>query len=82
MFDDSDGELGNSADFAGEILAEAILSTSLNKEERKALERKLAPIAAVPVMSYFGLIFSKRRAKTELNTHLRQKLHTIQPNLS
>ena len=45
MFNDSDGELGNSADFAGEILAEAILSTSLNKEERKALERKLAPIA-------------------------------------
>jgi len=45
MFDDSDGELGESADFAGEILAEAILSANLNEQERKTLERKLAPIA-------------------------------------
>jgi len=42
MFDDSDGELGESADFAGEILAEAILSVDLNEQERKTLERKLA----------------------------------------
>ena len=45
MFDDSDGELGESADFAGEVLAEAILSADLNEKERKTLERKLAPIA-------------------------------------
>ena len=45
MFDDSDGELGESADYAGEILAEAILSADLDEKERKALERKLAPIA-------------------------------------
>ena len=45
-------------------------------------ETKVQRCAAVPVMSYFGMIFSKRRAKTELNTHLREKLHTIQPNLS
>jgi len=45
MFDDSDGELGESADYAGEILTEAILSADLDEKERKALERKLAPIA-------------------------------------
>ncbi len=45
MFDDSDGELGDSADYAGEILAEAILSIDWDEKERKALERKLAPIA-------------------------------------
>ena len=45
MFDDSDGELGESADFAGEILAEAILSADRNEKERKTLERKLAEIA-------------------------------------
>ena len=28
---------------------------------------------AVPVMSYFRLIFSKRQARTEVNTHLKQK---------
>jgi hypothetical protein len=45
MFDDSDGDLGESVDYAGEILAEAILSANLDDKERKALERKLAPIA-------------------------------------
>ncbi len=45
MFDDSDGDLGGSADYAGEILAEAILSAGLDEKERKTLERKLAPIA-------------------------------------
>lgn len=45
MFDDSDGELADSADYAGEILAEAILSADWDEKERKALERKLAPIA-------------------------------------
>ena len=45
MFDDSDGDLGESADYAGEILAEAILSADLDEKERKSLERKLAPIA-------------------------------------
>jgi uncharacterized Zn finger protein len=45
MFDDSDGDLGDSADYAGEILAEAILSADLDEKERKALERKLAPTA-------------------------------------
>ena len=45
MFDDSDGDLGDSADYAGEILAEAILSADLDDKERKALERKLTPIA-------------------------------------
>ncbi len=44
-FDDSDGELGESTDYAGEILAEAILIADLDEKERKALERKLAPIA-------------------------------------
>jgi hypothetical protein len=38
--------------------------------------------SAIPVMSYFKLIFSKRRAKIELNTHLIQKLRKIQPNSS
>lgn len=45
MFDDSDGDLGESADYAGEIMAEAILSADLDEKERKSLERKLAPIA-------------------------------------
>jgi uncharacterized Zn finger protein len=45
MFDDSDGELGDSADYAGEILAEAILSADLDEKGRKDLERKLEPIA-------------------------------------
>jgi uncharacterized Zn finger protein len=45
MFDDSDGELGESAEYAGELLAEAILSADLDDKERKSFERKLAPIA-------------------------------------
>ena len=53
MFDDSDGDLGNSADYAGEILAEAILSADLDEKERKSLERKLAPIAKD--LSDFGI---------------------------
>ncbi|MBN1449390.1 MAG: SWIM zinc finger family protein [Anaerolineales bacterium] len=45
MFDDSDGDLGDSANYAGEILAEAILSADLDEKERKSLECNLAPIA-------------------------------------
>ena len=45
MFDDSDGDLGDSADFAGELLAEAILSANLPARERAALGRRVAPIA-------------------------------------
>jgi uncharacterized Zn finger protein len=45
MFDDSDGDLGESADYAGEMLAEAILSADLNAQERKSLEGKITPIA-------------------------------------
>lgn len=45
MFDDSDGDLNDSANFAGQLLAEAILSANLTVHERKTLEHKIAPIA-------------------------------------
>jgi uncharacterized Zn finger protein len=46
MFDDSDGELGDSADYAGENLAEAILSADLDEKERKNLASRVDPVAA------------------------------------
>ncbi|MCG2788113.1 MAG: SWIM zinc finger family protein [Anaerolineae bacterium] len=45
MFDDSDGELGDSADYAGETLAEAILSTDLTEKEREDLVSRFEPVA-------------------------------------
>ncbi len=45
MFDDSDGDLGDTADSAGALLAEAILSADLTDQERKTLEYKIKPIA-------------------------------------
>lgn len=41
MFDDSDSELGDSADYAGENLAEAILSADLDEKERKTWQAGL-----------------------------------------
>ncbi len=43
-FDDSDAELADSADYAGEVLAEAILSANLDAKERRSLESQLDPI--------------------------------------
>jgi len=43
-FDDSDAELADSADYAGEVLAEAILSAKLDAKERKSLGNQLDPI--------------------------------------
>ena len=43
-FDDSDSELADSADYAGEVLAEAILSANLDSKERESLAGKLEPI--------------------------------------
>ena len=51
-------------------------------QNEDASHYKVNDDAAVPVMSYFRLIFSKRRAKIEVNTHLIQKLHKTHLNLS
>lgn len=45
MFDDSDSELGDSADYAGENLAEAILSADLDEKERKNLASRVDSVA-------------------------------------
>lgn len=45
MYDDSDGDLSDVADAAGELLAEAILSANLTTQERSAFERKIKPLA-------------------------------------
>ena len=44
-FDDSDGELAESVDYAGEVLAEAILSANPDAKERASLMRRLDPIS-------------------------------------
>jgi uncharacterized Zn finger protein len=45
MIDDSDGELADSADSAGRLLAESILSANLTARECDALGRRVAPSA-------------------------------------
>jgi|GEM_PF-7064218 len=63
-------------------LSSGSLRSVVNFPSRRPSLETCVRLSAVPVMSYFRLIFSKRRAKIEVNTHLIQKLHKTHPNLS